>query len=72
MAKFIQHSSVKYHFQSIVLNFFATSHSKGAVDAVGGLLKRFVWNSIKSRKVFVLKRYRLPLSIKWVQNLFFF
>lgn len=31
-------------------NFFATSHGKGAVDAVGGLVKRTVWLEVKSRK----------------------
>ncbi|KAJ4430728.1 hypothetical protein ANN_19319 [Periplaneta americana] len=30
--------------------FFATSHGKGAVDVIGGALKRRVWNAVKSRK----------------------
>ena len=31
---------------SIVWNFFATSHSKGPVDAIGGTVKRLVSNNI--------------------------
>lgn len=34
-------------------NFFATSHGKGAVDGVGGAVKRGVWRSVKSRKTVV-------------------
>ena len=30
-------------------HFSATSHGKGAVDGIGGALKRAVWNAIKSR-----------------------
>ena len=30
--------------------FFATSHGKGAVDAVGGKVKHSVWLPVKSRK----------------------
>jgi hypothetical protein len=33
--------------------FFATSHGKGAVDGIGGLAKRAVWNQVKARKVIV-------------------
>lgn len=32
-------------------NYFATSHGKGAVDGIGGTLKRLVWNAVSSRKV---------------------
>lgn len=34
-------------------HFFATSHGKGAVDGVGGMLKHHVWQRVKSRKAFV-------------------
>lgn len=34
-------------------NFFATSHGKGAVDGIGGLIKSKVWHQVKSRKVVV-------------------
>lgn len=34
-------------------HFFATSHGKGAVDGIGGLLKRIVWNGVKSRKTVI-------------------
>lgn len=30
-------------------NFFPTSHGKGAVDGIGGALKRQVWFNVKSR-----------------------
>ncbi len=33
--------------------FFASSHGKGAVDAIGGTIKRNVWRAVKSRKVIV-------------------
>ena len=31
-------------------NFFATSHGKGAVDGIGGSVKRMVWRKVRSRK----------------------
>ena len=34
-------------------NFFATSHGKGAVDGIGGTIKRIVWQLIKSRQCIV-------------------
>jgi hypothetical protein len=54
MAKFIQYCTVKYNFQSIEWNFFATSHGKREVGGVVGSLKRYVWNSLKSREFVVL------------------
>lgn len=30
--------------------FFATSHGKGCVDGIGGLVKRLVWNEVKTRR----------------------
>jgi len=33
--------------------FFATSHGKGSVDAIGGTVKRSVWREIKARKIIV-------------------
>ncbi|XP_046662375.1 uncharacterized protein LOC124358190 [Homalodisca vitripennis] len=33
--------------------FFATSHGKGAVDGVGGTVKRMVWEQVKSRRTTV-------------------
>ena len=32
-------------------SFFATSHGKGAVDGIGGAVKRGVWIAIKSRRI---------------------
>ena len=43
-------------------NAFVTSHGKGAVDGVGGSLKRFVWNRVKSREVVVLNAKDLLLA----------
>ena len=34
-------------------NYFATSHGKGPVDGVGGIVKRFVTSKIMTRKEFV-------------------
>ena len=31
-------------------SFFASSHGKGAVDGVGGVVKRAVWNAVRTRK----------------------
>lgn len=31
--------------------FFAASHGKGAVDGLGGTVKRVAWTGMKSRKV---------------------
>lgn len=31
--------------------FFATSHGKGAVDGIGGCIKRMVWSKVKTREV---------------------
>lgn len=39
-------------------NFFASSHGKGAVDAVGGLIKRLVWNEVRTRRVEVTDAYK--------------
>lgn len=45
-------------------NFFATSHGKGAVDAVGGLIKRLVWTEIRSRRVDVGDAYTFYMCAK--------
>lgn len=34
-------------------SFFASSHGKGAVDGVGGIVKRTVWNAVRTRKFVV-------------------
>lgn len=34
-------------------NFFATSHGKGAVDGIGGTVKRIVWLKVKERRVII-------------------
>ncbi|XP_063241124.1 uncharacterized protein LOC134541539 [Bacillus rossius redtenbacheri] len=32
-------------------NFFASSHGKGAVDGIGGTVKRFVWIGVKAKRI---------------------
>ena len=44
-------------------HFFATSHGKGAVDGVGGTVKRAVFNAIKSRRYHVVKK--LARRLRW-------
>lgn len=38
-------------------NFFAASHGKGAVDGIGGTVKRLAWMGVKSRKVILNTAY---------------
>ena len=40
----------KFRLSSLTWNFFATSHGKGAIDGVGGSLKRTVYTHIKARQ----------------------
>ena len=47
MVRFMEMSEEK-HASNIRWNFFATSHGKGAVDGVGGVLKRRAWNKGKT------------------------
>lgn len=42
-------TTLKKEFQSISWEFFAASHGKGAVDGIGGTIKRKVFMAIKSR-----------------------
>lgn len=39
-----------YSLDELTWNFFATSHGKGAVDGVGGAIKRLVHRQIMGRK----------------------
>lgn len=38
-------------------NFFASGHGKGAVDGVGGSIKRTVWREVQGRRAFVSTPY---------------
>jgi hypothetical protein len=38
------------HDLKLSWNFFATSHGKGVVDAIGGIVKRMVWQEIMTKK----------------------
>ena len=55
------------HNVEITWNYFATSHGKGPVDGIGGSVKRFVWDKVRSRKhhvnsasTFVLAAQNMP------------
>ena len=39
--------------KNLIWNFFATSHGKGAVDGVGGTVKRLVWSRVLAGKAVV-------------------
>ncbi|KAJ8720597.1 hypothetical protein PYW08_006062 [Mythimna loreyi] len=62
----------EYGFTHFEWNFFAASHGKGAVDGIGGSVKRSVWIAVKSRKAIVnsaLEFYDLARSLS--KNIFF-
>ncbi len=42
-----------HHLESLNWHFFATSHGKGAVDGIGGTVKRNVWMETLSRRAVV-------------------
>jgi len=53
----------RFHFRNLIENandhniqlswhFFATSHGKGVVDGIGGVVKRLVWSAILAGQVF--------------------
>ena len=53
----------RFHFRNLIQvanqyniinswNFFATSHGKGVVDGIGGLVKRLVWSGILAGEVY--------------------
>ena len=52
MARFMEMSE-ENHASNIRWNFFATSHGKGVVDRVGGVLMRRAWNKVKARQVVI-------------------
>ena len=63
MARFMEMSEEK-HASNIRWNFFATSHGKGAVDGVGGVLKRRVWNKVKARQVVIRNAAEFTDAVK--------
>ena len=63
MARFMEMSEEK-HASNISWNFFATSHGKGAVDGVGGVLKRTAWNKVKARQVVIRNAAELTDAVK--------
>ena len=63
MAKFMEMSEEK-HASNISWNFFTTSHGKGVVDRVGGVLKRRVWNKVKARQVVIRNATEFTDAVK--------
>ena len=63
MARFMEMSEEK-HVSNIRWNFFATSHGKGAVDGVGGVLKRRAWKKVKARQVVVRNAAEFTDTVK--------
>ncbi|GFQ94994.1 retrovirus-related Pol polyprotein from transposon TNT 1-94 [Trichonephila clavata] len=64
--------NAEYGFIHLEWNFFAASHGKGAVDGIGGSVKRSVWIVVKFRKNIVnsaLEFYDLARSLS--KNIFF-
>lgn len=53
----------KYRIQ-LFWNFFPTSHGKGAVDGIGGALKRQVWDSVKTRLCAVSNAAEFTAAVK--------
>lgn len=49
----LNHLKAANDLEQFEWNFFASSHGKGAVDGVGGTLKRQVWRLVKARKAIV-------------------
>ena len=49
---------------NISWNFFATSHGKGAVGGVGGVLKRRAWNKVKARQVVIRNAAEFTDAVK--------
>ena len=43
----------EYKFDTMMWNFFATRHGKGAVDGVGGTVKPIVWSRVLAGKAVV-------------------
>lgn len=44
-------SFTRSHHLRLFWHYFATSHGKGAVDGIGGSVKRMVWTAVSTRKV---------------------
>ena len=72
------------HIESLNWHFFATSHGKGAVDGIGGTVKRNVWMETRSRKpvvnsedfckVAIMKEQHVKLSqcqLKGIKKMYF-
>ena len=65
MARFMEMSEEKHMLRSnIRWNFFATSHGKGAVDGVGGVLKWRAWNKVKARQVVIRNAAEFTDTVK--------
>ena len=56
--------SEEKHTYNISWNFCATSHGKGAVDGIGGVLKRTAWNKVKARQVIIRNAAEFTNAVK--------
>ena len=52
MVKFLQISQKRYS-ATFHWNFFATAHGKGAIEGLGGTIKRMAWRKVKSRECLI-------------------
>ena len=63
IARFMEMSEEKLA-SNIRWNFFATSHGKGAVDGVGGVLKRRAWNKVKAIQMVIRNAAEFTDAVK--------
>lgn len=47
----IPHFKKEFHVSHFEWNFFATSHGKGAVDGIGAIVKRKIWQMVKAQNL---------------------
>ncbi|CAF4697801.1 unnamed protein product, partial [Rotaria sp. Silwood2] len=45
------------HNVNLIWNFFSTGHGRGAVDGVGGTVKRLVWRGVMAKQCVIRNAY---------------
>ncbi len=50
------------------MELFATSHGKGAVDAIGSLVKRIAWTEVKSQRLVINDAFSFYELVKMKLN----
>lgn len=63
MVKFLKYCQVTFKIPTFEWNFFATAHGKGAIDGVGGTLKRIAWQKVKARQVIIQNAWQFYEAI---------